>query len=91
MGMTGALGKMNLTSLRFCLWRQRSTASAHPAPESPRPCAKMTVAVCRPLAGKMSGAALRTEDIVLVVVVAVVDDSGDDDCVAEKSRSCGKK
>lgn len=43
------------------------------------------------LAGKMSGAALRTEDIVLVVVVAVVDDSGDDDCVAEKSRSCGKK
>lgn len=55
MGMTGALGKMNLTSSSLSLLRQFSTWNAHPWPESPRPCEKMTVAVCVLTAGNTNG------------------------------------
>lgn len=46
MGIGGALGKMNLTSSNFCLLLQFSANDIHPAPESPSPCAMITVAVC---------------------------------------------
>lgn len=55
MGITGALGKMNLTSSSLSRRRQFSTWNAHPWPLSPRPCEKMTVAVCVLTAGKING------------------------------------
>ena len=54
-GMTGALGKMNLISLSSGFRCQNWTACAQPLPVSPRPCAKMTVAVCLVTAWKTRG------------------------------------
>lgn len=53
MGIAGAFGNINLTSSNFCLRRQFSARETHPAPESPRPCAIITVAVCFLTAGIM--------------------------------------
>lgn len=51
MGMFGAFGNMNLTSWNLFLRLQFSARLTHPAPESPRPCAMITVAVCFATAG----------------------------------------
>lgn len=60
-GIGGALGRTNLTSSNRCLRLFIcSTASAQPAPLSPSPWMKMTVAVCLPVAGSTMGAARRT-------------------------------
>lgn len=56
MGTTGAVGSTNLTPSRRRLLRRWCTASAQPAPVSPRPWAKTTVAVCLPTAGTTTGA-----------------------------------
>lgn len=45
-GIGGAFGNINLTSSNFCLLLQFSANDIHPAPESPSPCAMITVAVC---------------------------------------------
>lgn len=66
MGMDGAFGKMNLTSSNFCLRRQFSASDTHPAPESPRPWAKINVAVCFLTAGMMRDVGL---DIAIFGVV----------------------
>jgi hypothetical protein len=71
MGMLGALGTgrglegvcrdwgenehMNFTSSNFWRRRQFSARDTQPAPESPRPWAMMTVAVCFLTAGTMRG------------------------------------
>jgi hypothetical protein len=57
-GMVGAFGNMNLTSSNFCLRLQFSAKETQPAPLSPKPCAMMTVAVCRFTAGMIRGAAI---------------------------------
>ena len=53
MGIGGAFGKINLTSSNFCRRRQFSASETQPAPESPRPWAIITVAVCFLTAGIM--------------------------------------
>lgn len=63
MGIAGACGRINLTSLSLFLPCQCCTASAQPWPESPRPWMKMTVAVCRPEGVNTMGAARRIDDI----------------------------
>ena len=55
-GITGAFGKMNLVSENFERRRQFSARSIHPAPSSPKPWTKITVAVCLATAGTTSGA-----------------------------------
>lgn len=55
-GITGAFGKINLVSENFERRRQFSARSIHPAPSSPRPWTKMTVAVCLATAGTTNGA-----------------------------------
>ena len=55
MGIAGAFGNMNFTSSNFCRRRQFSARKTQPAPLSPRPCAIITVAVCRLMAGMMRG------------------------------------
>jgi hypothetical protein len=52
--MFGAFGKMNLTSSNFCLRLKFCAKETQPAPESPRPWAMMTVAVCLVAAGMTS-------------------------------------
>jgi hypothetical protein len=53
--MDGAFGKTNLVSENFERRRQFSAKSTQPAPSSPRPWTKMTVAVCLRTAGTISG------------------------------------
>lgn len=55
MGIDGALGKMNLTSSNFDLARKFCANEIQPAPESPRPWAMITVAVCFETAGTTRG------------------------------------
>lgn len=64
MGIAGACGRINLTSLSLFLPCQCCTASAQPWPESPRPWMKMTVAVWRPEGVNTMGAARRIDDMV---------------------------
>lgn len=75
MGIAGACGRINLTSLSLFLPCQCCTASAQPWPESPRPWTKMTVAVWRPDGVNTMGAARRIDDD-MVDGGAVEDDGG---------------
>lgn len=56
--IVGALGKMNFVSVNFWARRQFTTRLIQPAPWSPRPWRKITVAVCLFMAGTARGAAM---------------------------------
>jgi len=54
-GATGAVGKTHLTCANWGLRERACANGAHPAAESPRPCAKMMLAVCLLRGSTMKG------------------------------------
>ena len=57
---------MNFVSENFERRRQFSARSIHPAPSSPKPWTKMTVAVCLATAGITNGADMIMDAMMLV-------------------------
>lgn len=86
MGIVGACGRINLTSLSAGFDRHSCAASIHPWPLSPRPWIKMTVAVCLPTASMMMGAAR-----VMLEAILVSDSEGETGGVVARGKKDEKK
>lgn len=68
MGIFGAVGNIHLTPLSCGLLLQCPAASDHPFAVSPRPWAKMTVAVCLLTAGSTMGAWRGIAEAILITL-----------------------